>query len=254
MAPSHPWSAAMTFRPIEDAEMDIPPTLPFPDQLQRHAALLVRLAEALAENDKDKEAAKQANSLPDYLAAEESFKNVQKVLAPYSIARAKAISLMDQGYLLKEIKPEVCKASNECVPAEAIVVVFLFEGNRGLGPELKKVAGEAHQQQDDGSLSGDIKINGFNVSLFVRFLSHRPLDMATFGLLPGLRDAIIPISDTGELAQWIRDPGRRTEEIVKNVRDGALDAIGIGGKNNDLGRAIKDPINCTVGKLFGRCK
>lgn len=237
-------------RPIEDAEISIPSNLPFGEQLQRHATLLQRLSEVLEAIDKDKEAAKKQNSLPKYLEAEGSYTNVQNVLVPYGIARAKARALIDQGYRLRAIEPQVCKGTaNDCTPVDAITAVFFFDRQEGLSSDLASKTKDARSKTDTR-----VTVNGFDLTVFVKFLSGKPLDMATFGILPGIRDAIIPLDDTGEIAKWIRDPGRRTVEIVQNVRDGTLNAVGIGGKNNDLGRVIKDPINCTVGKWFGRCR
>jgi hypothetical protein len=236
-------------KPIEDAEINIPTTLPFGEQLQLHANLLQRLSEVALEIDKDKNAAKSQNSLPKYLEAEESYKNVQRVLAPYGIARAKANFLIDQGYRLRAIEPQVCKgAGNECTAVDPITAVFFFDRQLGLSPELADKTKTATSGAEP-----TVSVNGFNLTAFVKFLSNKPLDSATFGILPSVRDAIIPLDNTGEIAMWIRDPGKRTAEIVQNVRDGALKAVGLGGENNDLGKALKDPINCTVGKLFGRC-
>lgn len=236
--------------PISDAEINIPSNLPFGEQLQRHSKLLSRLSEAVGETDLDKEAAKKENSLPKYLAAEEAYKNVQKVLAPYSIGRAKANALIEQGFRLETIEPKVCKNKNDCTGVDAITAVFFFDQQRGLGDNLKKKTQEAAKTK---SQNVKVEVNGFDLTAFIEFLSGKPLDMATFGLLPAIRDALIPVDDTGEIAVWIRDPGKRSVEIVQNVRDGTLNALGVGGETNDLGRALKDPINCTVGKLFGRC-
>jgi len=212
--------------------------------------LLQRLSEVIAEIDRDREVAKEQNSLPKYLEAEESYRNVQNILAPYGIARAKAMFLIDQGYRLKAIEPKVCKAeSTECAPVDAITTIFFFDRQRGLSPNLKEKTESAKSNKET-----TVTVNGFNLTAFVKFLSGKPLDAVTFGILPEIRDAIIPLDDTGEIAMWIRDPGKRTAEIVQNVRDGTLNAAGLGGKNNDIGKAIKDPINCTFGKFFGRCK
>ena len=48
-------------KPIEDSEILIPTSLPFGEQLQRHANLLQRLSDVIAEIDKDKEIAKKQN-------------------------------------------------------------------------------------------------------------------------------------------------------------------------------------------------
>lgn len=236
--------------PISNEEINIPVDLPFGEQLQRHSNLLNRLSTAIIEIEREKEEAKKLNSLPKYLEAEEEYENVKKVLASYSIGRAKSNDLISKGYRLNNIEPKICKDTQDCIDIDAITAIFFFDESRGLGGELKKKTTEANENRHTNVT---VTVNDFNLTAFIQFLSDKPLDHATFGILPAIRDALIPIDDTGEIALWIRDPGKRTLDIVQNIRDGVLNTIGIGGKNNDIGKFIKDPINCSLGKLFGRC-
>lgn len=187
--PFSPTAAAV--RPIEDSEISIPTDIPFGEQLQRHAQLLARLSDVIAEIDRHKEEAKRLDSLTKYMEAEGEYKNVQNVLVPYGIARAKALSLIEQGYLLGAIEPKVCKAKGgDCVAIDAITAVFFFDRQQGLSPDLSEKTKAA---RSDDPKKQHITVNGFDLTAFVEFLGGKPLDMATFGILPAIRDAIIPL-------------------------------------------------------------
>lgn len=242
LASSFPATAAI--KPIAVEELTVPMTIPFPQQLQRHVAVLQRLNEALIEIDKQKKSAEQADSLKEYKAAEQDLENVKKALAPYAIAEAKTGELIKQGYLLNAIGPQVCKPAGECTAIDAITALFFFVGDNkvALGPDLKNKGG-------DKETKTKVEVNGFDVIAFIEFLSGKPLDLATFGLLPSIRDAIIPTTNTGEIAKWIRDPGKRTVEIVQDARDKIIPKT----DNGEGAKIIRDPIKCTVGHLFKMC-
>ncbi|MGH8612733.1 MAG: hypothetical protein ACREYF_12065 [Gammaproteobacteria bacterium] len=231
-------------KPITPEEVNIPTNITFAEQVERHVKLIQRLDEALKQIDADKKAAEAANSLKAYKVAEADLDNVKKVLGPHAVAEAKATELVGQGFILNAVESKVCRnAGAECVPVDAMTAMFFFvgENKKGLGPTLADAANKKSNTT--------VTVNGFDLTTFIQFLSDKPLDMATFGILPGIRDAIIPPTDTGEIAQMIRDPGRRSAEIVKDLRDSVIPKE----DNGEGAKIIRDPIQCTVGRVFGGC-
>jgi len=81
------------------------------------------------------------------------------------------------------------------------------------------------------------------------FLRDKPLDYATLGLLPAARNLVIPDVDTGEIALLVRDPLKRPLEILQNWRDHI-----IGNGNGEGAKILRDPIKCTIGRFFGKCR
>ncbi|WP_159053731.1 hypothetical protein [Variovorax sp. PMC12] len=233
--------AAAAVPPLTPQEWNISQDLPFADQVKRHIALMKRINEVMTETGERKTAAIAANSLPGYLEAEADMENVKKLLAPYAVAEAKVKELVSQGYKLNAVEPKVCKAEAECVPIDAITEMFFFTKtySSALGPGFNK----EEKDQDP------VTVNGFPIESFFRVLADKPLDFFTFGLLPAIRDAFIPPGETGEIALLIRDPGKRTVEIVQNLRDGIVPK----SDNGEGAKILRDPINCTIGRFFKRC-
>lgn len=237
--------AHAAIKPIIQEEVTVPTDITFAEQIQRHVKVIQRLDEVLKQIDADKKAAEAANSLKDYKTAEADLDNVKKVLGPYAVAETKTKELVGQGFVLNAIEPIVCRnAGAECVPIDSMTAMFFFvgENKKGLGPTLANAANKTPDTK--------VTVNGFDLTTFIQFLSDKPLDMATFGILPGIRDAIIPPTDTGEIAEMIRDPGRRSVEIVQDLRDKIIPKEDSG----EGAKIIRDPIQCTVGRLFGGCK
>jgi len=147
--------------------------------------------------------------------------------------------------MLNAVEPKVCRnAGVECVPIDAITAMFYFvgENKKGLGPALADAANKKPNTT--------VTVNGLDLTTFIQFLSDKHLDTATFGILPGIRDAIIPPTDTGEIAKMIRDPGRRSVEIVQDLRDSVIPKE----DNRKVAKIFHDPIQCPGGSLFGGCR
>ena len=224
---------------IDVSEMTVESTLPFEQKLDRHATILNKLSNAVRQAEANRDDADRRNNLKDYKAALADRENAAKLLAPYAIAQTQAISFIGQGYKVNDFSGNICKLTGECVAVDSMVAVFYFTGKKdGLGP--------AFAQSESKDNKTTVKVNGWDPQPFIDVMKDKPLDTLTFGVLPGIRDAIIDPNDMGELAQLIRDPIKRPVEILKEARDKVLG-------NGDGARILKDPINCTVGKLFGRC-
>lgn len=237
---------------ISPSDLVVIDTLNFQKKIQRHAEILNLIGEVQLQAESNKNDAEKRENFKDYKSAEEDIKNVQKAAAPYAIAQTQSKTLVDQGFKINDFSGNACKSDSTCKLVDPMVAVFFFTGDRrGLGPAFSASpsgsGSDSGSGSESGAQSGDVFVNGFNVSLFIRFLSGKPLDLLTFGILPGIRDAIIPADDNGELARIIRDPIKRPVEIVKDIRDSVVTGNGEGAK------IIRDPIKCTIGHLWHAC-
>jgi hypothetical protein len=147
----------------------------------------------------------------------------------------------------------------QCADIDPIVALFMIA--------LKAISGEFEKKQPFGP-NNEITKTFQVVAEFVA----KPAggDHSAFVIA---RSILILQTDQGELARILRDPVGRPVEIISqalqflNNDNGIIaqaitrpgDVIFHGWDprpqdNGDISRAIRDPVNCTVGKLWGACK
>lgn len=210
------------------ADLAVDPNLSFEGKVKRHAEILGRFEKLIWRAEEREKQAKVSNRLNDYLDAQKSIADIEVALTPYAIAQSQANKLVKDGYQLKDFSGNVYGKQGDSKVVDSATAVFFFTGNE---EGLATASGKSSKQSDDPK--GDVFINGFNVSEFARFLSGDPLNAGTFGVLPLIRDAVIPKSDNGDIANAIRDPGKVPVKILNGLGDT------IKADNGDVGNAVK---------------
>jgi hypothetical protein len=232
--------------------MTVLDNLSFQDKIKKHLIIITKAAAIRDWADKQKTAILASNGTPkEYAQASDVYLNALKVLSPYAIADLQAQFLISQSYVLDVSKGQVCINGQNCKPVDPMTGTMMFIHAVS---KAKNNRGTPHPSRTDEPSTvtcgkNTIEINGFDICKLVDFLSGKPLDLATFGLLPGLRDLIIPPDDTGEIAKIIRDPLKRPSEIIQDWRDHVISK----DDNGEGAKIIRDPIKCTIGHLFGQC-
>ncbi|HLZ05284.1 MAG TPA: hypothetical protein VKR55_24445 [Bradyrhizobium sp.] len=233
-------------------EMNVPANLSFQDKIKKHVIIITKAAAIRDWADKQKTAILARNgTAKDYAQASDEYLNALKVLSPYAIADQQALSLISQSYVLDASKGQVCINGQNCKPVDPMTGTMMFIH---VVSASKKNSKKPHSQKKDEPSTvtcgkNTIEINGFDICKLVDFLRDKPLDLATFGVLPALRDLIIPPDDTGEIAKLVRDPLKRPVEIIQDWRDHIISK----NDNGEGAKIIRDPIKCTVGHLIGQC-
>ena len=136
--------------------------------------------------------------------------------------------------------------------ADSITVTMMFIKAVEDAKNAKKRSSSHHRNdsvQSETCGNGTIKVNGFDVCVMADVLRNKPLDTLTFGILPGVRDLVIPPDENGELAKLVRDPLKRPVEILTDLRDKIVPK----DDNGEGAKILRDPVKCTVGRLWGAC-
>ncbi|WP_448150104.1 hypothetical protein [Labrys miyagiensis] len=196
----------------------------------------------------------------------------------YDVASKRAKALASDGYLLKDIRKqqnlkqveatqteprrttaEACNQQGKCSDVDPIVAVFMIAID-ALTKEFKK--------EKPFGPNNDLVKFGAAVKDFI----DNPAGGPNSAFVKA-RSLVIPQNDQGEVAKLLRDPGNRTIEIIEGAlkflnEDNGIVAQAItrpgsvifgGGwdprpqDNGDIAKALRDPVNCTVGKLWGGC-
>lgn len=185
----------------------------------------------------------------------------------YQLSAERATKLKEKGYLLKNINDsknvktsttnpdggttaEACNAKGQCAEVDPIVALFMIV--------LDALTKEFSKEKPFGPTNDLVK--------FIRQPSGGPnsaLVIAREFMLRG---------DKGELSRLIRDPIKRPIEIVEKglqflnndngivaqalTRPGAVIFKGWDPRpqdNGEISKAVRDPIKCTIGHLWGGC-
>lgn len=231
---------------LQPSELEVPTTLPFRQQVERHAIVLDKLRQALDDAQARKKLAAEKKSQPEmfdqYLAAEEDERNTISYLAPYAIAQGKAQVRKNEGFKLTKVggegewKGEACNAQGQCGEVDPIVALLMML--------IDAVVGEFQKDKPFGP-------NNELTKAFVEIVKfvNRPLGGPNSDLVK-IREALLFHDKNGEIAKMIRDPIKRPIEIVQDIRDKIIPK----DDNGEIAKAIRDPIKCTVGHLWGGCK
>lgn len=241
---------------LTEAEMAIDDNIPFEERIKKHVNVVYK-AQAIRAwaSDQKNIAVSQSGTAKDYENFNDEYMNANKILLPYSIANEQATALRGQSYILNIDKESVCKNDLECTPVDAITATMMFYQEAATsGPSVPSNTSEqgVNPEAEYRTVTcgtTQIKIQGQEVCIIIDLIRDKPIDVLSFGIVPAVRDAVIPADDTGEIAQMIRDPIKRPVEIIQNIRDDIIDP----SDNGEVAKTIRDPIKCTVGKLFGKC-
>lgn len=232
-------------------EMTVPEELSFENKIKRHSGIVSKADAIRLWAIKKRDAVWTANGTArDYAFYNEEWLNANKVLLPYGIANEQATDLRKESYVLNIPKEAACRKGNDCITIDVMTATMMFYqeiSERGKQTTPATAAEEPSTTVTCGKTQ--IKVEGLDVCLLADFLRDKPLDMVTFGILPAVRDFIIPKDDNGEVAKFIRDPGKRPIQILKDLRDSIVDK----NDNGEGAKILRDPIKCTVGHLFGSC-
>lgn len=230
---------------LSPSKMEVSSTLPFKEQVQRHAAILDSLRKALDDSQARKKVAAEKKSesgmFDQYLAAEEDEKNTLKYLAPYAIAQGKAQARKDEGYKLNKVGGDgewsgsACNDKGQCGEVDPVVALLMML--------IDAVSSEFKKDQPFGP-NNDLTKAFTEILKFI----NRPLGGPNSDLVK-IRDAMLFHDKNGEIARLIRDPIKRPVEIVQDIRDKIIPK----SDNGEIAKAIRDPIKCTVGHLWGGC-
>jgi hypothetical protein len=226
---------AVAIPPLEERYI-VDPTLPFRAQVEKHMEYILELARYEEILKEAKQSADDRDHQEDYEAAVEDLENLRRLVVPYQVAEIQARYLISQSYRLKGFSGTACKGEGDCVEVEAMTALYFLD------PTNPAFDGDTPPQEEKHC---KVYVEGACMD----GLFQKPLDTLTGGLLPLVRDMVIPISDTGEVARLIRDPLKRQKEILQGIRDQIL-----GDDNGEVARIIRDPVKCTLGKLFGKCR
>lgn len=234
---------------ISPKDLEVPTNVAFDQQVRLHGIVFGKLADVSQKLDNEFAAADTAKSYELRVSADEDKENLRKALVPYAVGEAKANALIAQGYKLNDLSGQVCKGT-ACIPIDPIAAMFFLTNKAALGPKLANPShGNASQTGNSGGSDtqacpeGDgcsLCINGLNICTAYKLLAK---------LVTSVRDTIIPKDNNGEIAKFIRDPGKTTLKAVQDLRDRVV-------SKNDHGegaKILRDPIKCTVGKLFHKC-
>lgn len=230
---------------LTPSDLDVPTTLSFKQQVERHAVVLDKLRQGLDDAQQRKKLAAEKKSEPgmfdQYLAAEQDEQNTLKYLAPYAIAQGKAQVRKDEGYKLTKVggegewKGEACNAQGQCGEVDPLVALLMML--------LDAVLGELKKDQPFGP-NNELTKAFIEIVKFV----NRPLGGPNSDLVK-IREALLFHDKNGEIAKMIRDPIKRPIEIVQDIRDKIIPK----DDNGEIAKAVRDPIKCTVGHLWGGC-
>lgn len=230
---------------LSPGDVEVPATLPFRAQVEKHALVLDSLRKALDDAQTRKKLAQEkkaeAGMFDQYLAAEQDEQNTIRYLTPYAVGHGKAQARIQEGYKLKNVggddewTGEVCNEKGECGEVDPIVALFLM-----IGDALFK---EFNKEQPFGPNNELTKA----FAAIVQFVD-RPLGGPNSDLVK-IREALLAHDQNGEIARLIRDPVKRPVEVVQDVRDQIISK----DDNGEIAKAIRDPIKCTVGHLWGGC-
>jgi hypothetical protein len=151
--------------------------------------------------------------------------NAEKAMFPYVVAMMHAQALVDQGYRLRDMSGNAC-LQDKCSGIDSMTAMFMMTSKiKGFSPDIAsrleaaKAKGNPAPKQDPSNAT------------------------------PHCSFRLPDIYVSGEIARLVRDPGRRTLDIVQGIRDGIISP----SDNGDRAKIIRDPIKCTIGKLFGSC-
>jgi hypothetical protein len=237
---------------ITPAQLIVSQNLTYTDQLRAHASILDKVAQVEKQAGTNLLAALSAKNYDDVARAGEDLENNRKAVVPYALAQARAQALMADGYRLNDLSGKICKSN--CATVEPIAALFFFTPDRkGLAADLKAEPKKNPKKDSNDEICSpgkncSICINGFNICDFIDFVSDKPLDQITFGLLPQIREGILR-GDNGEIANFIRDPGRKLVDVIQKARDLIVPA----DDNGEIAKILRDPIKCTIGRLWGDC-
>jgi hypothetical protein len=240
---------------LTNDEMTVPDNLSFEQKVKRHVIIVSKASAIRAWSLKKRNEVLTANGTArDYAFFDDEYSNANKVLLPYSVANEQASALRKKSYVLNVSAGNVCIKGTQCQPIDPITGTMMFyqevaEGKKK--PNTSSVAPPDEEQYTTVTCgTTQIKIQGQDVCIIIDFLRDKPLDVITFGVLPAVRDAIIPPDDKGEIARFVRDPLKRPIEVVQEWRDSVIPK----NDNGEGAKIIRDPIKCTAGRLFGQCK
>lgn len=230
---------------MSPASIKVADSLPFKEQVQKHAEILQNLNLAL-QDSQDRKALARENSAKNgmfeqYLAAEEDEKNAIKFLAPYAVAQGIAQVKKNEGYKLTNVagtgdwSGSACNGAGACGDVDPIVALLMML--------IDSVNDEFNKEKPFGPNNELTKLF-IAVSGFV----DRPLGGPNSDLVK-IREAMLGHDQNGELARLIRDPIKRPVQIVQDLRDKIIPA----SDNGEIAKAIRDPIKCTIGHLWGGC-
>jgi hypothetical protein len=255
----------------------VPNNLSFPDKIAKHRKnleLFKKVDATAADNFKNSNNVKvvrNATILRD---------SILPYAFTYQISSSRARTLKDQGFLLKNVNDknniknvaasatvagpdtttaQACNAQGQCADIDPIVALFMIA--------LDAITKEFKSDRPFGENNELTKVYRSLLDF-----AEKPAggDNSAFVIA---RSVIIPQNDQGEIAKLLRDPIRRPIEIIEGAltflnndngivaqaltRPGAVIFSGWDPRpqdNGDIARAIRDPIQCTIGKLWGSCK
>ena len=236
----------------------------FPNQVNGHKLNIERLK---AINDTAASNFKESDSVKVVRASTIVRDSLMPYAVTYHLSAERATKLKEQGYLLKNINEsknikmstanpdgsttaEACNAQGQCADVDPMVAFFMMV--------LDAITKEFMKDKPFGPSNDLVK--------FIQQPSGGPnsaLVLAREFILRG---------DQGELAKLIRDPIKRPIEIIEKglqflnndngivaqalTRPGAVIFNGWDPRpqdNGEISKAIRDPIKCTIGHLWGGC-
>jgi len=189
----------------------------------------------------------------------------------YSLSSDRANTLKSTGYLLKNINDpaniktdpspgagpnsttaQACNAQGQCAEVDPIVALFMIA--------IDALTKEFKSKHPFGPTNDLVK--------FIQRPAGGPNSAFVIA-----RSVLIPQNDNGEIARLLRDPVKRPLEIIQNGLEFLNNDNGIVAQaltrpgdvifghgwdprpqdNGDIARAIRDPVQCTIGKLWGAC-
>lgn len=226
--------------------------LSFQDKVFAHVKILDRLGQVILQAEANKLDAQNRNDNQAFRSAQEDIDNVQKASLIYSAAQAQADALISDGMKL-DSSGQAC-SKGVCNKIDPITAVFFFTSKADAIDDSFGSSDTYSKDQSDerSACNPDVKINNWSLCPLWKLLKDKPLDRISFGLLPAIRDPILKKLDpkgSGEITKLIKNPIKRPVEIVENWRDHVLPKE----SSNDAVKILRNPLKCTVGKLFKKC-
>lgn len=211
---------------FDESSLVLDEGLSFKQRVLRYHDVYQELLEAYGRVAEEVEAADSANSLERYKVADAEHDRISALLLPFVSAHQEAKRLADKGYKLASwegsVTPEPEADDIEDGILDALVALFMIYLEAAIEDVLSGIGEKIQEATEDLTLTDALSLVSGAVVLQL------------------LADKWFRSDDNNELAQFMRDPIRRPEQILRNWRDKLLDGDSKNIFSQTVGRPIRE--------------
>jgi hypothetical protein len=211
---------------FDESSLVLEEGLSFQQRVMRYHEVYQQLLEAYGRVEDEVEAAEAAESLARYKVADAEHDRISVLLLPFVSAHKEAQRLAGKGYKLAswegDVTPQPDPGDIEGDVLDALVALFMIYLEAAVGDILEGLGKQIEEAVDDLTLTDALSIVSGAV------------------VLQMLADKWFKSDDNSELAQFMRDPIRRPEQILRNWREKLLDGDSKNIFSQTVGRPIRE--------------